>query len=187
MVSPLPRKPSPSMLPSLGVAGASQRTMSSPIWVKNLLSEIAHRSPGDTSQATQDRGPAHWGRISPLKGEPPVQRGANFRPSIRLRTAKTFGLNVPPTLPAVPTRSLSRGAWPCLLGVKGCPHQPALTASIRVCCTSDSRHASGGRAELRSVPGSEVAFPRVFLADCPKAEGVWLIGPLYEQPRRRLC
>src|SRR5262249_2481856 len=37
-------------------------------------------------------------------------------------------------------------------GAKGSPHQPALTASIRVCCTSDSRHASGGRAELRSVP-----------------------------------
>src|SRR5262249_13714302 len=37
-------------------------------------------------------------------------------------------------------------------GVKGCPPQPAQTASIRVCCTTDSRHASGGRAELRFVP-----------------------------------
>src|SRR5262249_16715532 len=52
-----------------------------------------------------------------------------------------------------PAQRLSRQRFSAL--VKGCPHQPALTASIRVCCTSDSRHASGGRAELRSVPDSD--------------------------------
>ena len=42
-------------------------------------------------------------------------------------------------------------------GVKDCPHQPVSTASIRVRSTSDSRHASDGRVELRSVPGTDLS------------------------------
>ena len=66
-------------------------------------------------------------------------------------------------------------------GVKGCPHQPALTASIRVRCTSDSRHASRGRADLRSVPhpdmGCSLALQRVKGCGTPEvniALGNWL-------------
>src|SRR5262245_38434639 len=57
------------------------------------------------------------------------------------------------------TRNMSAFRNTCRVPVwvKGCPHQPALTSSIRVCCTSDSRHASGGRAELRSVPLAAVS------------------------------
>src|SRR5262249_9184367 len=38
------------------------------------------------------------------------------------------------------------------------------------------RDGFAGAEDASLVPGSEVAFPRVFLANCPKAQGLWLIG-----------
>jgi len=52
--------------------------------------------------------------------------------------------------------SRSAGARDVGFGVKDCPHQPVLTASIRVRSTSDSRHASRGRTDLRSVPRTDL-------------------------------
>jgi hypothetical protein len=62
-----------------------------------------------------------------------------------------LGTNIGPSLAPIIT-TIAALQSRCPSRVKGCPHQLTTTASIRVCCTSDSRQDRRSATNWQSVP-----------------------------------